>query len=1004
MRANRTLSLLLLILCSGQIYGQRYGFEILSLEEGLPQAGVYDLIQSPDGQLWIATEGGGLACYDGRKFSVLDDIAGLPDNTVRCLAIGNDGVLFAGTANGGVFCVSHDSVSVPESLSPLSEMHVRGLDFDMKGHLWIATLDNGIYKWDGQKVFEIPSDLGSSLKCRDIQVLPDGRKFVATDIGLATIQNDRLVRPSFFIENNELSIAPVIDLFLSNVGDLWVAMESGAFCVQESQVKALDFDQMRGRRVRSIAEDAKGNLWFGTDMGLFRVRIDEKMNLVSSAFFDKNSGLSNERIRKVLVDKNQILWVGTYFGGVCKLVGEAFVTYDERIGLERGSITCLAALGSGKMAIGYFGGRILVFDSGLKSVTHRFDLAENTEVKVTAILAADDRSLLACSNLGTFRLSLQTGQIERLSGHYGNDLAKHRGEILIAADDGLHRLSGSLMDRVSEKACSALLSVNDSMLIAGIENEILLSGAAISDIGFTWDTLYTGENSFVGGFIGPDGSAWLSTDGSGILKFDGKNLVKMDADKYLPTAFINSLVIDASFNLVAGSKKGITLMELDSQKERVLTGRTFDSSEGLSGKEIARKALDIDESGTIWLGTVSGIQTFNPKGLHFDPSPPDLVLREVLVNYAPISASEVDVVSWSDNLPVSPVFSHDQNHVSFVFDAVELSGREKVRFQFKLEGRDPDWSAIQSNPEVTFAQLTPGAYVFLLRACNKDGVWSNEPHSYSFSIKAPFYMSWWFILITILVLSGMVWLFIRIRLGILKKENLLLENRVNERTVQLAEEKKKSDELLLNILPGSVANELKEKGSAAAQKHKIVTVLFSDFKGFTSLTETLSSDELVALLHQCFTAFDSLCAQFGVEKIKTIGDAYMCATGLPESDVDHAKNMVLFAQEMIRTIHKINSENSRHGIAPWLIRIGIHSGPVIAGVVGHRKFAYDIWGDTVNIASRMESNGEPFQINVSEETMRLLVDDFRFIYRGKMEVKNKGLMDMYFIDQKTQEL
>lgn len=208
--------------------------------------------------------------------------------------------------------------------------------------------------------------------------------------------------------------------------------------------------------------------------------------------------------------------------------------------------------------------------------------------------------------------------------------------------------------------------------------------------------------------------------------------------------------------------------------------------------------------------------------------------------------------------------------------------------------------------------------------------------------------------------------------------------------------KQRSDELLLNILPEEVADELKKKGSADAKQFNDVTVMFTDFKGFTQITEELSPTELVSEIHECFKAFDNIISKHNIEKIKTIGDSYMCAGGLPVENKTNAADVVGAALE-IRDF-MLNRKSSLSHV-PFEIRIGIHTGPVVAGIVGIKKFAYDIWGDTVNIASRMESSGEPGKVNISDSTYELVKEKFTCTYRGKIQAKNKGVIDMYFAEE-----
>ena len=208
----------------------------------------------------------------------------------------------------------------------------------------------------------------------------------------------------------------------------------------------------------------------------------------------------------------------------------------------------------------------------------------------------------------------------------------------------------------------------------------------------------------------------------------------------------------------------------------------------------------------------------------------------------------------------------------------------------------------------------------------------------------------------------------------------------------------RSESLLLNILPKEIAEELKTKGSAEAKQFDEVSVMFTDFKNFTLISEKLSPAELVAEIDTCFKVFDDITGRHNLEKIKTIGDSYMCAGGLPVANTTHAIDTVSAALEIQQYIRKYSDQKIRNGKDPFEIRIGIHSGPVVAGIVGLKKFAYDIWGDTVNIASRMESTGEAGKINISGRTHELVRDKFIFTYREKIQAKNKGEIDMYFVE------
>ena len=225
-----------------------------------------------------------------------------------------------------------------------------------------------------------------------------------------------------------------------------------------------------------------------------------------------------------------------------------------------------------------------------------------------------------------------------------------------------------------------------------------------------------------------------------------------------------------------------------------------------------------------------------------------------------------------------------------------------------------------------------------------------------------------------------------------------LEQIINERTNEMIIEKEKTEALLANLLPKNTAEELMAKGKATKIKYNFVTVLFSDIQGFTKIAEEMNPEVLIDELDKFFFTFDSVVEKYGIEKIKTIGDAYMCAGGIPEKNRTNPVEVILAALEMKAYMSRLKESSELAGMKYWDIRIGIHTGTVVAGVVGQKKLSYDIWGDTVNTASRMESSGEAGKINISGTTYEFVKDFFACDYRGKMPVKYKGELEMYFVN------
>lgn len=253
-----------------------------------------------------------------------------------------------------------------------------------------------------------------------------------------------------------------------------------------------------------------------------------------------------------------------------------------------------------------------------------------------------------------------------------------------------------------------------------------------------------------------------------------------------------------------------------------------------------------------------------------------------------------------------------------------------------------------------------------------------------------------FLMLSILgmLIAGLVsWMFLST-----KKANTALE----EKNDEVEKEKERSEELLLNILPQFVAEELKENQKVKTRMIKQCTVIFTDFIGFSAISKIVTPQELIAALDECFRAFDNIIVKHKIEKIKTIGDSYMCASGVPRTTKTHAIDAVSAAFEMVAFLDEWNKKREKKGLERFDARIGIHSGPIIAGVVGVTKFAYDIWGDTVNVASRIEGQSSAQKINISSTTYELIKEHYQCSKRGSISVKNMDDLEMYFVDHPIQ--
>jgi adenylate cyclase len=344
------------------------------------------------------------------------------------------------------------------------------------------------------------------------------------------------------------------------------------------------------------------------------------------------------------------------------------------------------------------------------------------------------------------------------------------------------------------------------------------------------------------------------------------------------------------------------------------------------------------------------------------------------------------------------VLSQRENDIAFEFASVE-----KVSYRFLLEGFDTDWTRLQNIGLKEYTNLPSGRYVLHAKWVSEAGV-TGEMKDVSFRVLPHWYSSWPAIAIYNILFILIAWVFYNQLNFRFARTQYMLEQIINTRTEDLIVEKEKTETLLSNVLPKNTANEIMEKGKATKIKYNFVTVLFSDIQGFTKIAEEMNPEVLIDELDKFFFHFDSVVEKYGIEKIKTIGDAYMCAGGIPEKNRTNPVEVIVAALEMQQYMNRLKASSELAGMKYWDIRIGIHTGTVVAGVVGQKKLSYDIWGDTVNTASRMESSGEAGKINISGTTYEFVKEFFICEYRGKMPVKYKGEIDMYFVNGIVDEL
>ncbi len=537
---------------------------------------------------------------------------------------------------------------------------------------------------------------------------------------------------------------------------------------------------------------------------------------------------------------------------------------------------------------------------------------------------------------------------------------------------------------------------------------------------------------------GPDGEVWVATQ-KDVVRIDWREaearVKRFGADAGVPSGFKNIYRIRSE--VVVATPKGLRVFEPGKGVFVPWLGVGREFADGSRPVSLVREA----PNGRLWISgdgyhgelvpTIKGAWTWNPMTLgQADLAELYAILPEgdgtiwaagtegFLARYTPQvqpTASEFSVfvrrvqtqggsiaydgayAGLGDRKPAR--IGHEDNSLRFEFAAPWLNDQNRVEYQVRLDGADSVWSNWSQETTKDYTHLWEGTYRFLVRAKNGAGTVSRQA-AFGFSVQPPWFRTWPAYLFYVTALGLSFWSLLKWRVSKLEAEKAQLEQIVEERTEEIREqrdqilvEQEKSETLLLNILPASVAEELKRSGAVQPQNYDEVTVCFTDFAGFTLSSEALPAGELVSALHEYFTSFDEIVEEFGLEKLKTIGDAYMLVSGLPKPRAAHAVDAVLAALKMVEAVEEL----ALRGEGPvWQVRVGLHSGPVAAGVVGVRKFAFDIWGNTVNLASRMESSGAVGRVNLSESTWALVEEFIECEERGHVQTKDKRDLRMYF--------
>lgn len=985
---------------SGYIYFGSYtglvrfdGIDFLTINRSLNPK--YDFVsarkvfEDSDGNIWVGSNDEG-AFRLGKDGSImrLDMSNGLPNNSIRAFTEDPNGNIWIGTASGVAYYSPSGEIMRPEGLERYGEQNilVQSLYCDTAGRIWLSSLTPGsTYVWSS----------GSFSRFKGFQSLP-------SDSVISSIMQEQSgafwygVVPHYAVRADGKGGEQVYDLssggtestivgniFQDSSGNIWFSMDRGLVIMHHGQLCYYDIQQgLIDNNVNCVFEDKEGNIWICTDRGGL-----EKLTL------SKFRTVATESTINAIAEDTQrhITWLGSDTGLLCYSYGDNTFHNNEvtelckncrirHIGFDRKGRLLVSTYGpQGQFRITITGGKDA---DSLECSAERWSKEEGLgNYKTRVAMEASDGKLYVGTTSGLSIIGPDDEEIKtlRMSDGLPNEFI-----MALYEDD-----DGSIWGGTDG---GGVFQLKDGKVIRTLSTKTGLAGNVIFKISRL-----------------EDGAMWICT---------GKGLSRMTEDGIFNFSTMNGLSDDGVFqimtdytdtawftsNLGVFSAKFSQMKSLVTGEDHILNCRLYGQSDGLRSGGVTSTSLSMkDSEGRVWFTMIDGFAVYDPVKVINKAQP--------LVQIQSISIDNEPQDETAERIAIQP----ENKRLRIKFTGLSFVSPEQMQFSYKLEGFENEYSPWSSVREVSYTNLKPGKYLFYVMAKNSE----EEPTAIAkplILIKKPYlWQLWWFwFQIALLIILAVV-LLIRNRYRKMKRYQQKLENEVAKQTKELrkqAEElelsnkelavaKDKAEELLLNILPRPIAQELTDHpGSLIAKQYPNACVLFADLVGFTKMSDSMAAGDVVDILNSLFTRFDLRAKDCGVEKIKTIGDCYMAATGLSESKDNGGVSLMLkMAQGMMQDVEEFNESKGLQ----LKIRVGVNCGNLVAGVIGKTKFIYDIWGDTVNVASRMESTGTPGCIHVTQGVWEQSHTEFSYGSPVEIEVKGKGLMKTYLLGEPAEE-